>query len=428
MINTVIQAGRSFSRSNTLQNWPKHYTVIGLTAIAMCICYIDRVNISVVAIEMQREFGWDDATKGIVLSSFFAGYLVMQLLGGILANKYGGRLILGLAVLIWSLFTILTPVAAYASLSILLLTRVLMGLGEGSAFPAGYNLVAHWSPAQEQTRAIGLMMSGAAFGTVIALLSTGWIINRYGWPSVFYLFGATGVIWAILWFKLVPKDSGSDSAAEQSQSQKPPLPWRQLFSQRAIWAIIIASATAGWTFYIFVGWLPSYFNDVYNLSLLESGVYAAVPWLVLFLMQNGSSWIASRLMDAGISRTTTRKWMQCVAQLGTAALIIALIYVRSPNVALIVMSLVFATMAFTTPGYAANIIDVAPQFADVLSGVITSIASIAGLIAVTLTGLIIQWTNSYEAIFWVTAVLSALSASIWIFWCSGEEIIQKIND
>jgi len=391
----------------------------------MCICYIDRVNISVAAIVMQKEFGWDNATKGLVLSSFLAGYMVLQVLGGVLANRYGGRLVLGVSVLLWSVFTLLTPLAAYTSLSILILTRILMGLGEGAAFPASYNIVANWSPKPEQTSSVGLIISSASIGTVIALLSTGWLIARFGWPWVFYIFGGLGIVWTFLWFKLTPNESEASNASTDTQSPKSlrSIPWGQIFSQRPVWAILVASCSAGWTLYVFLSWLPSYFNDTFGLSLSDSSVYAAFPWMVLFVMQNTLSWLVSRMLKNGAGLTRVRRLVQFTGQIGSAVLLVALIYVESSDLALLVVCLVFITIAFNTPGYAANIIDVAPKYSDVLSGVVVAAASVAGLVSVTLAGLIIEWTNSYEVIFLMTAAQSTLSALVWYFWCSGEEII-----
>ena len=109
--------------------WPRRYSVITMCFFAVFICYIDRVNISVAAIAMQEEFGWSETTKGFVLSSFFIGYMLFMAPSGWVANRIGGRIVLGFAVLWWSVFTLLTPVAAFMSLPILIVARIAMGMG-----------------------------------------------------------------------------------------------------------------------------------------------------------------------------------------------------------------------------------------------------------------------------------------------------------
>ena len=179
--------------------WPRRYTVVGLCFLGTFICYIDRVNISVAIIPMAEEFGWDRTLQGVVLSSFFYGYLATQILGGFLADRFGGKVVLGAGVLLWSLFTILTPPSAASSFLLLFLCRVAMGMGEGVTFPAIYSLFAAWIPPGERTRAIGLNGSGIPLGTVAALLLTPIVVVYWGWPMAFYGFGGLGAVWYAFW-------------------------------------------------------------------------------------------------------------------------------------------------------------------------------------------------------------------------------------
>ncbi len=125
---------------NILADWQRRYTVVGLSFLAVAICYIDRVNISVAIIPMSEDLGWDIETRGLVLSSFAAGYILLQIVGGRLADRFGGKIVLGAGVLLWSLFTILTPPAAHMGIGVLLLARVAMGMGEAVTFPSFYRL------------------------------------------------------------------------------------------------------------------------------------------------------------------------------------------------------------------------------------------------------------------------------------------------
>ena len=163
--------------------------MIGLLLSAMLLCYIDRIIISLAAIEMQREFDWTDSQKGQVLSAFFLGYLLTQIGGGFLSNRFGGRNVFLWAVLLWSIFTVLTPIAAGISFTVLIAVRVMLGVGDGASFPSAYNLIHRWMPVQERSRAVGSLNTAAAVGTVVTLLSGGLLIESFGWPAVFYLFG-----------------------------------------------------------------------------------------------------------------------------------------------------------------------------------------------------------------------------------------------
>ena len=159
------------------RRWPAWYTIVLLCGAAVLISYIDRTNISVAAIPMQAQFGWSETTKGWVLSAFFVGYLAFMAASGALANRYGGKLVLGAAVLWWSAFTMLTPPAAMISLPALITARIALGLGEAAVFPASVNMIGRWVPAANRTRAVALFTSMLSIGTMISLPVTGWLVR-----------------------------------------------------------------------------------------------------------------------------------------------------------------------------------------------------------------------------------------------------------
>ena len=125
-----------------------------MSFLAVFVCYIDRVNISVAIIPMQTQFGWSESQVGIILGSFYFGYMISMTIGGYLADKYGGKKVLGYGLLIWSFFTVITPAFAYSGLWLLILIRILLGLGEGITFPSWHSIYARWIPFDERTRSI----------------------------------------------------------------------------------------------------------------------------------------------------------------------------------------------------------------------------------------------------------------------------------
>src|SRR5438552_8557407 len=148
---------------------------------------------------MARDRGYDAVAQGLVLSFFFWGYLVSQLIGGWMADRFGGKRVLAFGVATWSVATLLTPPAS-ASFATLLAIRAVLGVGEGVNFPAIFSLAARWTRASERSRALALNYSGIHLGTVLALLLTPPIIIAAGWPVVFYASGALGAIWLVAWW------------------------------------------------------------------------------------------------------------------------------------------------------------------------------------------------------------------------------------
>src|SRR4029077_9245187 len=147
--------------------WPRRYTVVGLFFFSTVICYLDRVNVSVAIIPMARDLGYSPASQGLVLSAFFWGYIASQLAGGWIADRFGGKMVLGFGVGCWSLATLLTPWGASLSFPMLLGARVALGVGEGVNFPAIHSLAAQWTPLRERARALALNYTGIFLGTIV---------------------------------------------------------------------------------------------------------------------------------------------------------------------------------------------------------------------------------------------------------------------
>ncbi|MGY8790909.1 MAG: MFS transporter, partial [Pseudomonadales bacterium] len=174
---------------------PERFKIIALTIAAVFICYIDRVVISLTIIPMGTELGWNNTEKGIVLGSFYLAYMTTQIYGGVLSDKIGGKVVLGVGLIVWSVFTIITPIAAAAGFTVLILARLGMGLGEGITFPAWHSLYARWVPISERSRSVAATNSAIPIGTVFGLLVTPVIIMNLGWQWAFYLYGGIGFIW-----------------------------------------------------------------------------------------------------------------------------------------------------------------------------------------------------------------------------------------
>lgn len=420
----------------TAQGIAKRHIVVAMCAIAIFICYIDRVNISVAIIPMAEQYGWSGTTKGFVLSSFFIGYMLAMVPTGWMANLYGGRVLMGFALLGWSLFTFLTPIAAGVAFSALIATRILMGAGEAASFPAAYNLFARWIPKNEKSRAAAINLTGVPAGTIFALLATGWLIEHHGWPSVFYAFGGFGILFAGAWFLLIrqrpalhPTISEEERAhlahlESEVGGTREPIPWRVLLSHRAVWALIINHFCSNWTLYLMLAWLPSYFRDAQHLSIAGSGLFAILPWVCQFVVGNTAAWAADRTIARGHSVTRVRRWVQCTSLLGSAACFLLASQATTLGMALGCMcgALGFNGMCFA--GFATNHLDIAPRHADVLWGISNTAGTLPGIIGVAMTGLLLDLTGGYTATFVLAAAVSLIGAGLWLAWGTGERIID----
>jgi len=401
--------------------WPAYYTVVLLLCAAAFISYIDRTNISVGAIAMKAQFGWTETQKGLVLSSFFIGYIVLMLASGALANRYGGKLVLGVAVLWWSLFTALTPPAALLSLSALVGARIALGLGEAAVFPASINMVGRWVPPLYRSRAVALITSTIYLGTVFSLPVTGWLVHRFGWPVPFYAFGALGILWAVMWFARVHGGYGVEPPVSTAH---PAIPWGQLARSSAVWAIVVAHFCHNWTLYVLLAWLPSYFKATFHVSIANAGLLSAAPWLTSFLTANIAGHWADHLLRSGRSATFVRKLMQTIALGGAAVFLLQLPGAASVTTGVVLMCCATGTLAFAMAGFTSNPFDVAPRFADVIWGISNTFATLPGIVGVLVTGWLVDRTGSYSAPFYLMAGVALLGAFIYLAFASGERQID----
>src|SRR5579871_321993 len=358
-----------------IARWPRRRVLVALAFIGIIIAYTDRVNISVAAVAMQEHFAWSQTQKGFILAAFFVGYLCFMFPASLLAARFGGQRVATCSVLAWSLFTLLTPAAAGSSIAALIATRIALGMGEAGIYPATYELFGRWVPPTERGRAAALILSGTPAGTLIGLIGSGWLVQHQGWALPFYVFGVLGLLWLIPWVREVRNDPLTDPRLEAAErallTARPPsavsrLPLRRLLFRAPMLGIVAGHVAFTWNLYMLLSWMPSYFREVQHLSIASSGLFAAAPWLSMFAFGNWSGVVADRMIERGVSATTTRKLMQCGALLLSAGFLLALKGAHSPLPALLLLCAATAALACASAGYMAIYLDIAPRGCAVL--------------------------------------------------------------
>jgi len=419
----------------SLDRRPRRHTIVALSFLACTIAYSDRVNISVAAVAMKEQLGWSQTQKGLVLSAFFVGYMLFMFASGVLATRFGGKRILGLAVLAWSALTLLTPPAAALSLTALISARVGMGVGEAAMFPASYEMFGRWVPPIERARAIGLLMSGISLGTILGLMATGWIVGHFGWPMAFYAFGVIGLLWVVVWFRQVHNDPAADPRvsheerallqdAHPASQSTGPVPWRRLLLRLPSWAFVTAHFCTTWCLYVLLSWLPSYFREVQGLSIANAGLFSAAPWLAMFVVTLAAGSISDWMIGRGVSVTTTRKLMQCIGLIGSAAFLVSTRDVHSPILALVLLCGAMGALGCTWSGYGPNSLDLAPKYAALLVGLSNTIATIPGIVGVAVTGWLVDVTGTYSAAFALTASIGVAGAIVYGLFFSARPLLD----
>ncbi|CAK8560806.1 unnamed protein product [Lathyrus sativus] len=434
MGEAILLEGNLNQISPWWQQFPKRWVIVLLCFTAFLLCNMDRVNMSIAILPMSQEFNWNSATVGLIQSSFFWGYLLTQIVGGIWADKVGGKLVLGFGVVWWSIATVLTPIAAKLGLPYLLVMRAFMGIGEGVAMPAMNNILSKWVPVSERSRSLALVYSGMYLGSVTGLAFSPFLIHKFGWPSVFYSFGSLGSIWFALWLRKAystPKDDPDLGVEEKrlilggSVSKEPVtvIPWKLILSKAPVWALIISHFCHNWGTFILLTWMPTYYNQVLKFNLTESGLLCVLPWLTMAILANIGGWIADTLVSKGLSITTVRKIMQSIGFLGPAFFLTQLSNVRTPAMAVLCMSCSQGCDAFSQSGLYSNHQDIGPRYAGVLLGLSNTAGVLAGVFGTAATGYILQ-RGSWNDVFKVSVILYLIGTLVWNIFSTGEKILD----
>lgn len=415
------------------QRWPQRFNVVILLFFSVVVLYMDRVNMSVVAPVLMQEFGWDPAVMGTVLSAFFLGYFLTQIPGGWLSDRWGAKGILGGAVTWWSFVTMLTPFAQ--TTSSMMTIRVALGLGEGMSPPCLYTSIARWVPIGERSRVSAFLATGMYVGIILAFPLAVWIMTHFGWPWVFYLFGAAGLVWSTAWYLLVtnnPEDHPRISQEEvqlilQGQRATPraqAIPWNRFFREPAFWALLCAHFCTNWTWYTFLTWLPAYLVQVRGFSLNEMGVYATFPYIAMMLLGNSTAWLADDLIHRGVSVTLVRKVFQTVAFGGAGVFLLLLAHTESPVMTIACITLGLGSLACFSSGMGINHLDIGPKYAGILVGLTNTAATIPGILAPMITGFIVKFTNDWNMVFYIATAIMLFGAVVWNIFASGKKLFD----
>jgi len=410
---------------------PGARNVMVMTVLAVYICMIDRIAISIAIIPMAAEHGWTTTLQGAVMSAFFLGYLILQIPAGYLSDRFGGKWVLGLGVIFWSLFTLLTPVAAMLGISALLVCRFLMGVAESVTWPSIYALYSQWIHPDRRASAVGLMNSGIAGGSVIALICTPWLISVWSWQGAFYLYGLLGVVWFIFWVysaqsrpSPLPEWQSTVALAPQLTPAAPPLvaadeqiyprlTIRRMLHSRAVWAIAIAHISINWSLYLILSWFPTFVNREMGVDLQTAGLLALAPTVISLVMAPAAGRLFDRLVAKGYNRRTIRRVMQSVAFAGITLAMLTVTLTDSLMISVAVITLSNALGAFSIGGFATNHLDVAPNQAGLLMGVTNTLAAVSSGASVFVSGWIQDVSGGWDAVFYLAALVSVAGAFVY---------------
>ena len=390
------------------------YAAVLVLFLGALVNYIDRVNISVTAPMMVKEFGWTTASLGIVFSSFFWGYTLLQIPAGWLADRYGGRRILFGSSLLWALTTFLT--AFPANLMTLTAVRAALGATEASNNPAQAAFIARHLPRALVGRVQGFTHSAISMGPFLATPLAVLCITNWGWRSVYFVFAGISLLWAAAWFlttKLtgmtdkLPAALGAQEARESAKRDQGIFA-RPLHSIE-VWGSSVAWFNNSYVFYFFLMWLPTYLVKARGMSVEEMAGFATIPWLVLFCTMNFGGWVVDVIKRKSTHSIFWRRMVYAGGFVWCGIFILPLQNVTTSGQAVLLICLAFLGLGWTWPSACALPIEYAPRKSGLVTGFMNSWGQVAGILAPIITGWVIA-DGRWGKAFLVAAIVSLSGA------------------
>jgi MFS transporter, ACS family, D-galactonate transporter len=394
---------QSFDESRSLRAFAP---ALVLLAISFLINYIDRGNLSIAAPLLSVELGLSPAKLGVLLSVFFWSYTLMQFIMGWLVDHFDVNRILAAGFLLWSLATATTGLVR--GFVLLLAMRLILGVGESVALPAGSKILARCLPEHHRGFASGALMSALRTGNAVGTFGAGFLMVKYGWRPVFIGIGLISLLWLPAWLKWMPRDGHVVPRASRTS-----LSTVEILAQRSFWGTTLGHFACNYLFYFMITWLPTYLVTARNLSMTTmtriAGVYYTVDAAAAIL----GGWLQDFYIRRGHSCTLVRKTAMAIAfSLGAIGVMGCALSDAQSYVPWLMLAGVGCGMS--GPGIYAFCQRIAgPEAVGRWYGPQNGFANFAGIICPALTGLVVQRTGSF---FWPFAVTSAVCVTGVIAW------------
>jgi MFS transporter, ACS family, glucarate transporter len=403
------------------------YTILFMLFAVTTFNYADRAILSIAGTAMKGELGFDAVTMGFIFSAFSWAYVLGQLPGGWLLDRYGSKKIYAASIFIWSLFTLLQGgvhfLGALWAVPVLFMLRFMVGLAEAPSFPANGRIVAAWFPTSERGMASAIFNSAQYFATVLFAPLMAWITHAYGWSETFVVMGVSGLIVSMIWMRVIysPKDhprlssaelahirdggglvemdqglSGAGAANAPKVNRGAKLAYiKQLLSNRMLAGVYLGQYCINTITYFFLTWFPIYLVQERGMSILKAGFIASLPAVCGFLGGVLGGLISDRLIKRGFSLTWARK-IPIVAGLLLSTTMVLCNYVDTQWMVVGIMALAFFGKGVGALGWAV-VADTSPKEIIGLTGSLFNMfGNIAGITAPIVIGYIIKETGNFE--------------------------------
>ncbi|MDB5761414.1 MAG: major facilitator superfamily 1 [Herminiimonas sp.] len=405
----------------------RRYLVYFAMFLMNAVNYVDRTNLSVAASSIASTFQLSPIQLGYMFSSFLWTYLFCLIPAGLVVDRFGARKVTALALIIWSAGGILTGLAS--SFFLLLGSRLILGIGEAASYPSGSRIIREWAPKTERGRAAAILNAGAYAGPALGGIFVGWLIAQAGWRGSFLVTGAVGVCLGVFWWilyrtpaqakwisaeeRVLINDSAAPAVATDSAAAKKRASGglKKLLAEKTMWGLALSQGCAGYTLYLFLTWLPTYFERAHGMNVVKSSLYTAAPYASACVLGIMLGYLSDRLLTSeALARGARRNMIFVILLLGSV--VFALPFVDSMWAIVLIISLALTCVSTAMSMNIALTNDLLgdPAHSGVAVGLLILGGNVFGLAAPIVTGYAVAYSGGFTAAFAIAGVLLLLGS------------------
>ncbi|XP_075152256.1 voltage-gated purine nucleotide uniporter SLC17A9-like [Haematobia irritans] len=417
--------------------WTRHEKRIWFITLitGTCMLYSTRTTMPLLVPAVAAEMKWSKTDSGTVLSSFFWGYTLTQVVGGYFSDRFGGQRVILFAAIGWSFITFLMPniiwwapnAKSYA-IPFIVTIRIINGAFQGVHFPSMISLTSQNLCSNERTSFFGLLTAGSAIGTLLTGILGSFMLDYFGWSYVFRVIGFMGISWALIlrYYAMSGERNRIINVSLPSRlcinkASVENVPWLKYFSKFSFWACVLAHACEMNCFFVLLSWLPTYFHDLFPHA--KGWVVNMIPWLALPPSTFFAKYLTGKLQAREWSMSSVRKIVQscCFAAQNLALFIMS--RTTDFHTALICMTVIIGGTGFHNNAVTVNPQDLAPSHSGSVFGLMNTVGAIPGFLGVYLAGHILEATQSWPMVFSAAAGINLIGWIIFVVFGSAEPIV-----
>ncbi|ACK52297.1 major facilitator superfamily MFS_1 [Methylocella silvestris BL2] len=376
------------------------HVVLALLCIMYFITYIDRVNIGTAAGAIQRELNLTNTQLGLVFSAFAYPYLVFQVFGGWVGDRFGARRTLFACGLIWAVATILTGLVN--GLFTLFLARLLLGFGEGATFPTATRAMQYWTPPSRRGFAQGLTHAFARLGNAVTPPFVALLVIAFSWRGSFVLLGLISLVWVLVWvwyFRNDPKDHSGITEEELAQlpvrkpGAKLQIPWKPLLAR--MWPVTLTYFCYGWTLWLYLNWLPLFFKNNFGLDLKSSALFASGVFFAGVVGDTLGGVISDHILRRTNNVRLARLSVTIGGFLGAFLSLLPLLYIHDVTLVALCLSAGFFFAELVIGPMWSIPMDIAPKYSGTAAGLMNTGSAAAAIVSPLVAGFVIDVTANW---------------------------------